>query len=168
MTKPIRLLIAASGTGGHLFPALALAQQLPDYHIDWLGVPDRLETTLVPQEYPLQTVAVEGFQGRPSLKTIKIFWNLLQAVLTVKGLIETKEIDGICTTGGYIAAPAILAAKWCGIPVIFHESNFIPGKVTTWFGRWCDQVALGFQDTANYLPNCSTVWVSTPVRQQFR
>ena len=167
MTKPIRLLIAASGTGGHLFPALALAQQLPDYQIDWLGVPDRLETTLVPKEYPLQTVAVEGFQGRPSLKTIKIFWNLIQAVFQVKHLIKTKKIDGVCTTGGYIAAPAIVAAKWSGIPVIFHESNFIPGKVTTWFGRWCDQVALGFQDTAKYLPNCQTVWVSTPVRRQF-
>ncbi|MEY2983395.1 MAG: UDP-N-acetylglucosamine--N-acetylmuramyl-(pentapeptide) pyrophosphoryl-undecaprenol [Cyanobacteriota bacterium] len=167
MTKPIRLLIAASGTGGHLFPALALAQQLPDYQIDWLGVPDRLETTLVPSEYPLQTVAVEGFQGRPSLKTIKTFWKLLQAVFTVKRLIKTNHIDGICTTGGYIAAPAIIAAKWSGIPVILHEANVIPGKVTTWLGRWCRRVALGFQETAHYLPHCQTVWVSTPVRSQF-
>lgn len=167
MTKPLRLLIAASGTGGHLFPALALAQQLPDYQIEWLGVPDRLETTLVPAAYPLHTVTVEGFQGRPSLKTLKILWNLIQATFTVKRLIQTHQIDGVCTTGGYIAAPAIVAAKLCGIPAIFHESNFIPGKVTTWLGRWCDRVALGFQETARYLPNCQTVWVSTPVRQQF-
>ena len=56
MAQPIRLLIAASGTGGHLFPALALAQQLSDYQIEWLGVPNRLEQTLVPKEYPLFTI----------------------------------------------------------------------------------------------------------------
>ncbi len=151
-----------------IFSPLWPAQQLPDYEITWLGVPDRLETTLVPKEYPLQTIPVEGFQGRPSLKTIKVFWNLVRSVFTVRKLIKTQGIDGVCTTGGYIAAPAILAAKLCGIPVVFHESNFIPGKVTTWLGRWCHTVAIGFRGTAQYLPNCRTQWISTPVRQQFQ
>ncbi len=167
MSKSIHLLIAASGTGGHLFPALALAEQLTEYDIQWLGVPNRMEITLVPKQYPLHTIPVEGFQGRPSLKTLKILWRLLRSVLTVKKLIHQQQIDIVCTTGGYIAAPAILAAKWCRIPVVFHESNYIPGKVTTWFGRWCQTVALGFKETARYLPNCHTAWVSTPVRQQF-
>jgi len=59
---PIKLLIAASGTGGHLFPAIALAQELPDYQIEWLGVPNRLETQLVPQQYRLNTISVEDFK----------------------------------------------------------------------------------------------------------
>ena len=58
--KPVKLLIAASGTGGHLFPAIAIANQLKDYHIEWLGVPDRLETKLIPSQYPLHTISVEG------------------------------------------------------------------------------------------------------------
>jgi UDP-N-acetylglucosamine--N-acetylmuramyl-(pentapeptide) pyrophosphoryl-undecaprenol N-acetylglucosamine transferase len=162
-----RLLIAASGTGGHLFPALAIAEQLPDYEIEWLGVPDRLEQTLVPKQYQLHTIPIEGFQSRLSLKSLKILASQLGAVLTVRRLLQERQIDIILTTGGYIAAPTILAARLAKIPVIFHESNSIPGKVTRWLSPWCDTVALGFRETAPYLPKAKTVWMSTPVRQQF-
>jgi len=73
----------------------------------------------------------------------------------------------VFTTGGYIAAPAILAARWQKKPVIIHESNYIPGKVTKFFSRWCDAVGLGFAGTSQYLPQTETVHVSTPVRSQF-
>ncbi|ERT03832.1 glycosyltransferase family 28 N-terminal domain protein, partial [Lyngbya aestuarii BL J] len=72
----MRLLIAASGTGGHLFPAIATAAQLQDYQIEWLGVPDRLETQLVPQQYPLHTISVQGFQQRFGLGTVRTFSRL--------------------------------------------------------------------------------------------
>ncbi|MGL5032885.1 MAG: undecaprenyldiphospho-muramoylpentapeptide beta-N-acetylglucosaminyltransferase [Microcystaceae cyanobacterium] len=168
MSEPIRLLIAASGTGGHLFPALAVAQQLPDYQIEWLGVPNRLEQTLVPKQYPLHTIPVEGFQGGLSLKTLKVFWGLVASVFQVRKLLKSQQINVICTTGGYIAGPTIMAAKSLGIPVILHEANFIPGKVTYWFGSWCYRVALGFAGTAAYLKSIPTIWVSTPVRSPFR
>lgn len=168
MTEPTRLLIAASGTGGHLFPALALAQQLPDYQIEWLGVPDRLEQTLVPRDYPLHTIAVSGFQGKPGLKTLKILGQLLAAVFQVRRLLQQRRITVVCSTGGYIAGPTILAAKSLGIPVVLHESNFIPGKVTYWLGGWCHCVAIGFAGTAQYLPKTMTHWVGTPVRESFR
>ncbi len=168
MSQPLRLLIAASGTGGHLFPALALAQELPDYQIEWLGVPDRLEQTLVPKDYPLHTINVTGFQGKPGLKTLKTLWQLVGAIFRVRRLLQARKIDVVCSTGGYIAGPTILAAKSLGIPMVLHESNFIPGKVTYWLGRYCYRVALGFVGTAAYLPGVSSQWVSTPVRAQFR
>jgi UDP-N-acetylglucosamine--N-acetylmuramyl-(pentapeptide) pyrophosphoryl-undecaprenol N-acetylglucosamine transferase len=164
---PIRLLIAASGTGGHLFPALAVAERLKDYKIEWLGVPNRLEQTLVPSDYTLHTVPVEGFQTNLSLKTIKIFSGLVGSVFQVRRLLKERQIDIVFTTGGYIAGPAIAAARLQGIPVILHESNFLPGKVTRWFSRWCTTVALGFAGSSQYLPGASTCWVSTPVRSQF-
>ena len=79
-SSPPRILIAASGTGGHLFPAIALAQQLPDYEIEWLGTASRLETSLVPDEYPLNTITVEGFQQKFSLKTIKIIAGFITSI----------------------------------------------------------------------------------------
>lgn len=167
VNAPLRLLVAASGTGGHLFPALATAQELTEYQIEWLGVPNRLETELVPADYPLHTVGVEGFQQRLGLGTLVIAWKLMQAVWQVRRLLQQGGFQGVLTTGGYIAAPAILAARSLGVPVIFHESNVLPGKVTRWFSRWCRVVAIGFEASAPYLPQANTVYVGTPVRSQF-
>ncbi|AVH70056.1 undecaprenyldiphospho-muramoylpentapeptide beta-N-acetylglucosaminyltransferase [Nostoc sp. 'Lobaria pulmonaria (5183) cyanobiont'] len=164
---PIRLLIAASGTGGHLFPAIALAQKLPDYQIEWLGVPDRLETQLVPKQYPLNTIAVEGFQQGFGLSSIRILGKLALSILEVRRILKQGNFQGVFTTGGYIAGPAVIAARSLGLPVIFHESNALPGKVTRFFGPWCSAVALGFEVAAKYLPRAQNVCVGTPVRAQF-
>lgn len=167
MTSQPRLLIAASGTGGHLFPAIALAQQLPHYHIEWLGTTNRLETSLVPKDYPLNTIPIEGFQNKLSLKTLKISSSFLTSIFQTQKLIKQHKIDAVFTTGGYIAAPAILAAKLQQKPAVIHESNYIPGKVTKFLSRRCNVVALGFAGTAQYLPQSKTVCVGTPVRSQF-
>ncbi|MDX2215955.1 MAG: undecaprenyldiphospho-muramoylpentapeptide beta-N-acetylglucosaminyltransferase [Oculatellaceae cyanobacterium bins.114] len=164
----MKLLIAASGTGGHLFPAIATAEQLPDYQIEWLGVPDRLETRLVPKQYPFHTIAVEGFQQRFGLGTLRIVSRLIGAIFEVRQLLKQGQFQGVLTTGGYIAAPAILAARSLGLPTILHESNAFPGKVTRWLSPWCSVVALGFEAAAPYLRSARNVCVGTPVRSQFR
>ncbi len=161
------LLIAASGTGGHLFPALAVAEALPaDWRVHWVGVPDRLETQLVPSRYPLHTVRAGGLQGRGLRK----LWNLLQLVLAVgpmRRLIRREGIAVVFSSGGYIAAPAILAARWCGIPVLLHESNAIPGRVTRLLGPLCTRVAVGLPQAAERLPRCHPLVSGTPVRRAF-
>ncbi|MEM6501806.1 MAG: undecaprenyldiphospho-muramoylpentapeptide beta-N-acetylglucosaminyltransferase [Cyanobacteria bacterium P01_C01_bin.89] len=169
-----RLLIAASGTGGHIFPALAVAQHLSQPHtpetstwsIEWLGVPDRLETELV-HSYPLHTIGVGGFQGRPGLRTIKTGLNLIKGIWQTRKILKQGNFDGVFTTGGYIAGPAILAARSLGLPVVLHESNAMPGKVTRWFGPWCDSVAIGFPSAAQHLTKSQTQWTGTPVRANF-
>lgn len=163
----MRLLVAASGTGGHLFPALAVAECLEDAQIDWLGVPDRLETSLVPACYSLRTIALEGFQGPPGPKTLRTIWRFGRAIATVRGWLQAGNYDAVFTTGGYIAAPAIVGARSVGIPAVLHESNAIPGKVTRLLAPLCDKVALGFEAAAAKLPADKTVWTSTPVRQAF-
>ncbi|MEM9265111.1 MAG: undecaprenyldiphospho-muramoylpentapeptide beta-N-acetylglucosaminyltransferase, partial [Cyanobacteria bacterium P01_F01_bin.13] len=162
-----KLLIAASGTGGHLFPAIATAEHLPG-PIEWLGVPDRLETELVPERYPLHTVRMGGVQSKLGLSTLKLLTQFIQATLATRRLLQQGQFQGVFTTGGYIAAPAIIAARSLGLPAILHESNAMPGKVTRWLSRWCSLVAIGFKETRQYLPKqTKTLWVGTPVRSQF-
>jgi len=162
-----KLLIAASGTGGHLFPAIATAQQLTHYDIEWLGVPDRLETKLVPNLYPLHTVRMGGAQGSFGLGSIKLLAKFARATVQVRQLLKQGSFSGVFTTGGYISAPAILAAQSLGLPALMHESNALPGKVTRFLSPYCTKVALGFEETADRLPKAKTVVVGTPVRSQF-
>lgn len=164
---PIRLLIAASGTGGHLFPAIATAEQLQDYQIEWLGVPNRMETQLIADRYLLHTIPVQGFQQRLGLGTLKIASQLLGSVFQVRRLLKGGKFQAVFTTGGYIAAPAILAARSLGLPIVLHESNALPGKVTRTFSPGCSVVAIGFEAAAQYLPKAKTAYVGTPVRSQF-
>ncbi len=162
-----RLLIAASGTGGHLFPALAVAEALPpQWTTQWLGVPDRLERELVPSHYPLHTVKAGGLQGRGLRKLLNLL-RLLAATLKVRQLIRRERINIVFSSGGYIAAPAILAARWCRIPVVLHESNAIPGRVTRLLGRLCTRVAVGLPAAAERLPGSRPLVTGTPVRHSF-
>ena len=162
------LLVAASGTGGHLFPALATAAALGQLHyrIEWLGVPNRLETTLVPRDFPLHTVPMTGLHGGWK-RLLPVLAQFIRATWQTRRLLSQGRYDGVFTTGGYIAAPAIVAARSLGLPVILHESNALPGKVTRWLAPWCSRVALGFAASQAYLPQARTLVTGTPVRAEF-
>ena len=162
-----RLLIVASGTGGHLFPALAVADALPEsWSARWLGVPDRLETELVPERFGLVTVKAGGLQGQGLRKLLQLL-RLLAASGTVVRLIRRQRLEAVLTTGGYIAAPAIIGARLCRVPVVLHESNAIPGRVTRLLGRFCTAVAVGLPAAASRIPGSRPILTGTPVRAAF-
>jgi UDP-N-acetylglucosamine--N-acetylmuramyl-(pentapeptide) pyrophosphoryl-undecaprenol N-acetylglucosamine transferase len=169
---PRRLLVAASGTGGHLFPALAIAERLATqgsrdgipWTIEWLGVRDRMETELVGDRYPLHYVPVSGLQGGP-IGAVKALIGLGLSIWQCYRLLD--RFDAVLTTGGYIAAPAILAARLRGLPTILHESNALPGKVTRVCGRWCHTLAVGFAEAADRVEAPQVIHVGTPVRAEF-
>jgi len=162
-----RILVAASGTGGHIFPALAVAEQLDDWQVEWLGVPDRLEREILADRYLLHVIGMGGIQEQSWRAWGQTLVQFLRSIGQVRQLLRQRPVDVIFTTGGYIAAPAIVAGAWCGIPVVLHESNALPGKVTRGFGRWCRRVVLGFPEAVAHLPGIPTDVVGTPVRQSF-
>lgn len=161
-----RLLIAASGTGGHLFPALAVAEMLPHWDIHWLGTRERLDGRLVPKRYPLHWVAMGGLQGGRRERLQRLI-QLLVAVWAVRWLLRRQRMTVVFTTGGYIAAPAILAARLAGLPVLLHESNAVAGRVTRLLGGCCSGVALGWSSTRLDRPPKRLWYTGTPVRSEF-
>tara|TARA_B100000073_G_C23644483_1_gene538015 strand:- start:14 stop:1108 length:1095 start_codon:yes stop_codon:yes gene_type:complete len=165
--KNNNLLIAASGTGGHIFPALAVANQIDkNWNISWLGIRKRCEIQLVPAKYNLITLGIET----PRQKNILLLAQYLRIILssiTIIKIIKERKINLVFTTGGYISAPTIIAARLLQIPVIIHESNVIPGTVTKYFGRFCNFVLTGFKETLIYLRSCKTIHTGTPLRDEF-
>ena len=166
MSKENNLLIAASGTGGHIFPALAVAKKLDKYwNINWLGVKERLDSQFVPKEYNLSTVNIKT--PKKNIFIVFQYLKILMSSFHIIKVLKEKKINLVFTTGGYISAPTIVAAKILKIPVIIHESNLIPGMVTKYFGFLCNFVFTGFKETNSYLKNCKTIFTGTPLREQF-
>ena len=166
MSKKNNLLVAASGTGGHIFPALAVSKEVEDeWDIHWLGVDQRLDANFIPNKYNLTTLNI-----RTPKKNIFLFYQYLEILMStfqIIRILKEKKINLVFTTGGYISAPTIVASKFLRIPVIIHESNLIPGMVTKYFGFLCNYVLLGFKKTNSYLKNCKTIFTGTPLREQF-
>ena len=166
MSKKNNLLVAASGTGGHIFPALAISKEVEDeWNINWLGVKQRLDANIIPKKYNLITLNL-----KTPRKNMFLFYQyivILMSTFQIIRILKEKKINLVLTTGGYISAPTIVASKLLGIPVIIHESNLIPGMVTKHFGFLCNYVLLGFNKTNSYLKNCKTIFTGTPLRKQF-
>jgi len=161
------LLVAASGTGGHIFPALTIVDTLDrTWKINWLGIQNRCEINLVPKEYNLFTLNIDSPQGK-NLSLIIKYLKVFIATLPVIRLMIRRKIKLVFATGGYISVPSIIAAKLLNIPIIIHESNLLPGLATKYFGRYCNFVLTGFKETASYLKGCNIVFTGTPLRNQF-
>ena len=160
------LLIAASGTGGHIFPALAVSKKVErNWNIYWLGIQKRLDSKFVPRKYNLLFLNLET--PKKNIFILLQYSKILFSTFHVIKILKEKKINLVFTTGGYISAPTILAAKLLRIPVIIHESNLIPGTVTKYFGFLCNFVLIGFKETKSYLKNCKTIFTGTPLRKQF-
>jgi len=166
MSKKNNLLVAASGTGGHIFPALAVSKEVEDdWNIHWLGVHQRLDANFIPKKYNLKTLNI-----KTPKKNIFLFYQYIEILMStfqIIRILKEKKINLVFTTGGYISAPTIVASKLLRIPIIIHESNIIPGLVTKYFGFLCNYVLLGFKQTNSYLKNCKTIFTGTPLREQF-
>ncbi len=164
-----RVVLSGGGTGGHVNPALAIAEGIksrePDTRFLYIGVKDKAESVIVKKEgYELRFVCSEGYPGIClSLRTFRFLFKLgLGFVQSIIILIAFCP-KWIIATGGYVSAPVIIAAvvlkrlKIARVRIFLHEQNSIPGQLNGLMGRWADKVLLTFPQTLSFFPNATLV-----------
>lgn len=164
-----RILIAAAGTGGHVFPALAVAEQLRNYgwQVMWLGTDEgRIESRVVPAAgFTLHSVAMQGVRGHGLWRKLMLPITLMKAFWHCRSLLRRERIQLVLTFGGYVCAPAGLAARWCGVPLLVHEQNAVAGLTNKLLARLAHHVMLGFAAAQRQLPRAEVT--GNPLRAEW-
>ncbi len=151
-----KYLFAGGGTGGHLFPAIAIADELkrlvPDAEILFVGTKYKIEARIVPQkEYHFRTIWISGFQRSFRLQNIVFPIKVLVAMMQSLNIINKFKPDVVIGTGGYVCGPVLFVASLMGVKTAIHESNSFPGIVTRLLSKRMNRVFLTFGETKKWL-----------------
>ena len=167
----MRYLIAGGGTGGHIYPALAIAGALRtlDEAAEFLfvGTGHGLEADLVPRAgYRLEKIELYGFQRRLSLRNAKNIFLLARSMWRVRRILRKFRPDVVVGTGGYVCGPVLAQAAWAGIPTLIQEQNALPGVTNKILARLVDVAALGYAEAEAGFSGCKARLIVTgnPVR----
>ncbi|WP_265922953.1 undecaprenyldiphospho-muramoylpentapeptide beta-N-acetylglucosaminyltransferase [Cupriavidus nantongensis] len=164
MTQPRTLLVMAGGTGGHVFPGLAVAQALraQGWNVVWLGNRTGMEATLVPKhDIPMEFIQFGGLRGKGLVTKFLLPLNLLRAFWQSIAALRRVRPSVVLGMGGYITFPAGMMASLLGRPLVLHEQNSIAGLANKVLARVADRVLCAFPDT---LPGGE--WTGNPVREE--
>lgn len=171
MAATLRVALAGGGTGGHLYPAMAIAEALKERrpHAEFLffGTFGKIEARVVPQKgYPFRSIWISGFHRslRPGnlLFPLKVVVSLWQSWTALRQFRPNVVIG----TGGYVCGPVLAVASWMGIPTVVHESNAYPGVTTRLLASRVDRLLVSFEDTKRWLSRTDHLAVvGTPVRR---
>jgi UDP-N-acetylglucosamine--N-acetylmuramyl-(pentapeptide) pyrophosphoryl-undecaprenol N-acetylglucosamine transferase len=159
-----RILIMAGGTGGHVFPGLAVASllQANEWQVHWLGTAQRMEADLVPQHgFDISFIDVQGVRGNGLIRLIKAPFKLIKALLQARRVIKQFEPDVILGMGGFASGPGGIAAWLMRIPLVLHEQNAVAGITNKILAKIATKVMVAFETA---LPGVAKQVVGNPVR----
>ena len=163
-----RIVIMAGGTGGHVFPALAVAQSLIEkgWQVSWLGTHKGLEGRVIPEQgIEIDWLSVAGVRGKGWLSKITAVLLLLKACIQALKILRRRKPDVVLGMGGFVAGPGGLMAKVSGIPLVIHEQNRVPGTTNRLLARMANQVLEAFPGSFNKKFNAK--FTGNPLRKQF-
>ena len=164
MNRPCAL-VMAGGTGGHIFPGLAVAQALQDkgWRIHWLGTPHSMETRLVPQRgFPVELVDFSGVRGKGAMAWLHLPWRLLRACVQSFQVMQRVRPDVVLGFGGYISLPAGLVTVLRRIPLVLHEQNAVAGMANRVLSKVAARIFTAFPHAMK-----KAQWVGNPLRSEF-
>jgi UDP-N-acetylglucosamine--N-acetylmuramyl-(pentapeptide) pyrophosphoryl-undecaprenol N-acetylglucosamine transferase len=146
----MKVLIMAGGTGGHVYPALAVAHELKarGHDVVWMGAPDSFESRVVPAAgYPIEYVRVSGLRGKGLLKLVFAPLLIARAMLDAWAVLRRQAPAAVLGMGGFAAGPGGLVARLWGVPLVIHEQNAVGGLTNRWLARLAQRVLQAFPDT---------------------
>lgn len=162
-----RVMIMAGGTGGHVFPALAVADELKqrDVAVSWMGTAKGIEAQLVPEAgYALSKIKVQGLRGNGALGWLLAPFKLIAAVWQATKVLRDSKADVVMGLGGFASGPGGVAAWLLRKPLVIHEQNAIPGLTNKILAKLANRVLTGFPNS--FGEKVAAEWVGNPVRKQ--
>jgi UDP-N-acetylglucosamine--N-acetylmuramyl-(pentapeptide) pyrophosphoryl-undecaprenol N-acetylglucosamine transferase len=165
----MKAVIAGGGTGGHLFPGLALADEFRkrdgSADILFVGTEHGIEARVLPREgYPLKFVRAEGIAGKSIFKKIRSVTKISLSVLDSRRILNSFNPDIVIGMGGYASGAVVLAAHMKSIPTMIHEQNSVPGMANRLLGRFVDRICVTYQESLSAFPHGKTFLTGNPIR----
>ncbi|ATO19004.1 undecaprenyldiphospho-muramoylpentapeptide beta-N-acetylglucosaminyltransferase [Acinetobacter sp. LoGeW2-3] len=165
--QPKHVMMMAAGTGGHVFPALAVAKDLQQQGIEvsWLATPAGMENRLLKNHnIPIYQIDIQGVRGNGVVRKLAAPFKILKATLSAMKYMKQLKVDAVAGFGGYVAGPGGLAARMLGIPVIIHEQNAVAGFTNTQLSRIAKKVCQAFPNT--FPAQDKIITTGNPVRKE--
>lgn len=168
----MRLLITGGGTGGHIYPALAIArgflEKYPQGRVLYVGTAKGLEADIVPKAgLDFKTVTVQGLPRELSWETVAFGWRFLRGLRQARTILKEFKPDLVVGTGGYVCGPVVMLAALEGTPTLLHEQNALPGIANKLLARLVNQVAITFQEAEKYFPGKTKIKLTgLPIRPE--
>lgn len=165
--------MSGGGTGGHIYPSIAIAEEIrkrhPDAEILFVGTEHGMEKKIVPANgYPIRYITVSGFDRRHPAKNIKVLNDLRKGMGEAKKILKSFRPDLVIGTGGYVCGPVVRSACQLGIPSYIHEQNAFPGLTNKLLSKKADRVFLAFEDARQHFKvKNEPVITGNPVRKAF-
>ncbi len=167
----MKILITGGGTGGHIYPALAIARKIEmeykNADILYVGTKKGLEAEIVPKEgFEFKTIRVMGFSRKLSKNTFKSIKELFLGLNDAKNVVKDFKPDIVIGTGGYVCGPIVLTAALKKIPTMIHEQNAFPGVTNRILSRFADRIAGSFEESRKYFKDTNKLVITgNPIRQ---
>lgn len=164
------MVIAGGGTGGHLFPGIAVAEEFkrrePETQVVFIGTEKGIESKVVPQEgYPIRFLRVGGVLGKSPLGKAAALVRLISAVIKSRAIYKGARPDIVIGTGGYVSAGPVAAAWTMSVPTLIMEQNLVPGLANRLLGKIADFIAVTYHESLDFFPRAKTRLTGNPVRE---
>jgi len=167
----LKVVIASGGTGGHLFPGIAVAQEFQSSlgaAVTFLTTPKAVTAQILERYgFPWEAVASRALKGQGLWSRVRTLGGLPGSVLEAKARLQALAPQLVLGLGGYASGPVGVAAYLAKIPLALHEQNAIPGMANRWLAKVADRVFLSFPDTLGCFPRDLAVWTGNPIRPEF-